>query len=64
MHGCILSMVATDVLVLKHQAISIHNADLILYVLGRFYIKKNTFTVKNPGIWNYILKEIIWLFKG
>ena len=27
MHGCVVSTVATDVLVLKHQAISIHNAD-------------------------------------
>ena len=26
-HGCVVSTVATDVLVLKHQAISIHNAD-------------------------------------
>ena len=27
MHVCVLITVATDVLVLKHQAISIHNAD-------------------------------------
>ena len=27
MHGCVVSIVATDALVLKHQAISIHNAD-------------------------------------
>ena len=26
-HGCVVSTVATDALVLKHQAISIHNAD-------------------------------------
>ena len=26
-HGCVVCTVATDVLVLKHQAISIHNAD-------------------------------------
>ena len=26
MHGCILSTVATDALVLKHQDISIHSA--------------------------------------
>ena len=26
-HGCILSTVATDALVLKHQAISTHSAD-------------------------------------
>ena len=27
MHGCIFSAVATDAQVLKHQVISIHNAD-------------------------------------
>ena len=27
MHGCVLSTVATDALVLKHQAISIHIVD-------------------------------------
>ena len=27
MHGCILSTVANDALVLKHQAISIHSAE-------------------------------------
>ena len=26
-HGCLVSTVATDALVLKHQAISIHSAD-------------------------------------
>ena len=26
-HGCVVNTVATDALVLKHQAISIHNAD-------------------------------------
>ena len=26
-HGCVVSTLATDALVLKHQAISIHNAD-------------------------------------
>ena len=26
-HGCVVSTVATDALVIKHQAISIHNAD-------------------------------------
>ena len=26
-HGCVVSTVATDALVLKHQAISTHNAD-------------------------------------
>ena len=27
MHGCVVSTVATDALVVKHQALSIHNAD-------------------------------------
>ena len=38
-HGCIVSTVATDALVLKHQAISIHNADKTFIVLDQFYIK-------------------------
>ena len=36
-HGCVLSAVATDALVLKHQAISIHSVDSIFIVLGQFY---------------------------
>ena len=39
MHGCVVSTVATDALVLKHQAISIHNADLTFIVLDQFHIK-------------------------
>ena len=39
-HGCVVSIVATDALVLKHQAISIHNADWTLLVLDQFHIKK------------------------
>ena len=38
-HGCVVSTVATDALVLKHQAISIHNADWIFIVLDHFHIK-------------------------
>ena len=34
MHGCVFSIVATDALVLKHQAISIHSVDQISSVLG------------------------------
>ena len=33
----IISTVATDSLVLKHQAVSSHNADYIIIVLGRFH---------------------------
>ena len=39
MHGCIVSIVATDALVLKHQAISIHNTDWTFIVLGQFRTK-------------------------
>ena len=38
-HGCVVSTVATDALVLKHQAISIHNADLTFIALDQFHIK-------------------------
>ena len=37
MHRCILSTVATDSLVLKHQAISTHNADYTYTVLNQFH---------------------------
>ena len=42
MHVCILvlSTVATDALVLKHQAISIHSADRIFIVLDWFLIRR------------------------
>ena len=36
MLGCVLSAVGTDVLVLKHQAISIHSADQISDALSSF----------------------------
>ena len=39
MHVCVVRTVATDALVLKHQAISIHNADLTFIVLDQFHIK-------------------------
>ena len=45
MHECILSVVATDTLVLKHQAISIHSAARpytgcrVFIVFGQFYTK-------------------------
>ena len=37
MQGCILSTVATDALVLKHQAIGIHTADKIFIVSEWFH---------------------------
>ena len=36
-YGCIFNTVATDALVLKHQAISIHSVDEILIVLEWFH---------------------------
>ena len=46
MHGCILSTVATDALVLKQLAISIHSADLMSIVMDMFK-KKIIFIVNN-----------------
>ena len=48
-HGCLLSTVATDALVLKHQGISSHSADLILIALEKFHRKilPYIFTVNN-----------------
>ena len=36
-HGCVVSTVATDALVLKHQAISIHSTDWIFITLDQFH---------------------------
>ena len=38
-HQCILNTVATDVLVLEHQAISIHSADKLSDTLDQFQAK-------------------------
>ena len=38
-HGCVVSTVATDALVLKHQAISIHNPDYTFIALDQFHMK-------------------------
>ena len=46
-HGCVVSTVATDALVLKHQAISIHNADYTFIVLDQFHIKDITLMLNN-----------------
>ena len=43
MHGCVCSTVAADVLVLKHQAISIHSADEVFILLDQLKKKKITF---------------------
>ena len=38
-HGCVHSTLATDALVLKYQAISIHTADYIFIILDKFHAK-------------------------
>ena len=38
-HGCTPNTVATDVLVLKHQDISIHSAGYIFVVLDQFHTR-------------------------
>ena len=54
-HECIRSTVATDALVLKHQAISTHSADDVLNVLGQFHTKIYiTFVVNVIRKWNNI----------
>ena len=35
-HGCILIIMATDTMMLKHQALSIYSADEIFIVLDQF----------------------------
>ena len=36
-HGCVVNIVATDTLVLKHQAISSHSVDTIFILLECFH---------------------------
>ena len=63
-HGCILSTVATDALVLKHQAISIYNADKIIAVLDQFHteILQLQGTILENNI--HFEKNITQLFNG
>ena len=63
-HGCVVSTVAADALVLKHQAISIHNADETLIVLDQFHIKNITLMVNNIMKWNYIFEKMTQSFRG
>ena len=42
-HGCVISTVTADVLVLKHQDISIYSADEAVVVFGSVSLK-NTLT--------------------
>ena len=47
LHGCVLSTVVTDALMLKHQAISIHSADLIFFFFRAVPCRSITVVVKN-----------------
>ena len=56
MHGCDLTTVAADALVLKHHAISIHNVELISMVLGQlrtkiFFCLQTTTLVNEITLW-------------
>ena len=58
MHGCVLSTVAIDALVLNHQAITIHNVDRILIVLGMFQWNITFVNSKQQLAINDIVKKI------
>ena len=55
--GCVLSSVATDVLVLKHQAISIYSADQISTALDKFQTKYHIHSDNNIRKLNEVLKK-------
>ena len=56
MHRCIGNTLATDALLVKHQAIDIHSAQYICIVLNHLHTemlqhkKKNTFWKKYPVV--------------
>ena len=58
MHECIFSTVATDALVVKYQAISIHSADYILILVEQFYgeILEKYGTV----VWGLTYPSFLW----
>ena len=60
--GCVVSTVATDALVLKHQAISIHNADI--HCIGLVSYKDIAHKVISIRKWNHILKKVTQSFMG
>ena len=55
MHGCALSIVATDALVLKHQVISTHSTDYIFIVLIQFHSK--ILQLLSFLIWNVVKSQ-------
>ena len=63
-HGCIINTVATDNLVLKHQAISIHSADKTFLVFRTISYKKYyTYREKHDKL-KLLSAKLNQLFKG
>ena len=56
-HGCILSTVATDAMVPRHQATSIHSADQSAIILNPLPYRNIFFSQNDIRKWNYILKK-------
>ena len=50
MPGCVLSIVATDALVLEHQAIGTHSADQIPIALDQFQTKLLNYSDQHQNI--------------
>ena len=63
-HVCVLSTMATDALVLKHRAISIHNPDGIFIVLDQFHAKHYIHNLWNKNKFIFTKKKLIQLFKN
>ena len=61
-HGRVVSTVATDALVLKHQAITFQNANI--HCIGLFSYKTFAQKVNSIRKRNHILKKITQSFKG
>ena len=66
MHGCILTTVGTDALVLKHQVISIQSASSKFIVLDKFHVKDNIYSQQHQKIISHLKKKYIYIqvFKG
>ena len=65
MHGCIVSTVPTDALVLKHQAISIHSAGKIFVVVVKFHTEYDSYMEQYWKLIKlHLKKKNIWLCEG
>ena len=62
MHGCVISVVATDALALKRQVISNHTANSTFYFTGPVSYKTGTLISNKIRFWNHILKKMTQLF--